>query len=279
MPTFESYDGTRLAYRVVGAGTPLVCLPGGPMLDASYLGDLGGLSERRQLILLDHRGTGESATPDDSSTYRCDHLVGDMEALRDQLGLADMTLLGHSAGTNIAVSYAARYPDRLDKLILVTPSMFAVGIAVAAESRRAIVALRADESWFGPASAAFERVSAGQASDADWDMVAAFSYGRWDAETQAHYARGEARRNEEAAVVFGSEGAYEPAATRAALANLGVPVLLIAGQLDVNSPPTAVAEYAGLFAEATLDTLAGCGHFPWLDAPAAFVAAIDTFLG
>jgi proline iminopeptidase len=35
-------DGTRLAYHGSGTGAPLVCLPGGPMRDSAYLGDLGG---------------------------------------------------------------------------------------------------------------------------------------------------------------------------------------------------------------------------------------------
>lgn len=45
--------------------TPLVCLPGGPMRDSAYLGDLGGLSAHRQLIVPELRGTGQSAIPAD----------------------------------------------------------------------------------------------------------------------------------------------------------------------------------------------------------------------
>lgn len=37
MPTFAAPDGTLLAYHVTGEGDPVVCLPGGPMQDASYL--------------------------------------------------------------------------------------------------------------------------------------------------------------------------------------------------------------------------------------------------
>ncbi|CAD5914854.1 exported protein of unknown function [Streptomyces sp. KY75] len=72
MPTFSAYDTTPLAYHLVGEGEPLICLPGGPMRASAYLGDLGGLSAVRQLVLLDLRGTGESAAPEDPSTYRCD---------------------------------------------------------------------------------------------------------------------------------------------------------------------------------------------------------------
>ena len=51
MPTFTTYDGTELSYRVHGQGEPLICLAGGPMRDAAYLGDLGGLAAHRTLQL------------------------------------------------------------------------------------------------------------------------------------------------------------------------------------------------------------------------------------
>ncbi|WP_374005082.1 alpha/beta fold hydrolase [Streptomyces ipomoeae] len=101
MPTFSAHDGTKLAYHVFGDGPPVVCLPGGPT-DSAYLGDLGGLSAHRQLIRLDLRGTGQSATPEDTASYRCDRLVDDVEALREHLGLDRMDLLAHCAGTNLA---------------------------------------------------------------------------------------------------------------------------------------------------------------------------------
>ncbi len=148
------------------------------MEDSASLGDLGGLSERLRLILVDPRGTGHSATPADTASYRCDRLVDDVEALRDDLGLAQMNLLAHSAGANIAVLYAARYPEHVGTLVLVTPSTFALGITATAEARREAVRLRDDEPWFGPASAAFERINAGHATDRDWAAVAPFKYGR-----------------------------------------------------------------------------------------------------
>lgn len=90
MPTFSAPDGTQLSYRVTGDGDPVVCIPGGPA-DSRYLGDLGGLSAHRRLIVLDLRGTGRSAVPEDTSTYRCDRLVDDVEALREHLGLPGST--------------------------------------------------------------------------------------------------------------------------------------------------------------------------------------------
>src|SRR6266851_8817340 len=96
MTTFYAADGTELAYRVQGEGVPLICVPGGPMHGSAYLGDLGGLSSHRQLIMLDLRGTGQSAIPADPGSYRCDRLVDDVSALQDHLGLGPVDMLGHS---------------------------------------------------------------------------------------------------------------------------------------------------------------------------------------
>jgi proline iminopeptidase len=142
MPEVFAPDGTGLAYHVFGTGRPLICLPGGPMRASDYLGELGGLSAHRRLIMLDPRGTGRSAVPDDTASYRCDRMVGDVEALRDHLGLDRCDLLGHSAGTNLAVLYAVRHPDRVGSLALIAPSTMAVGVDATREDRLEVARLR-----------------------------------------------------------------------------------------------------------------------------------------
>src|SRR5262245_64627857 len=107
MSMFNSFDGTRLAHHSLGAGDPLICLPGGPMRASVYLGDLGGLSAHVRLVLLDLRGTGNSAAPVDLATYRLDRQVDDVEALRVHLGLATVDLLAHSGGGSLAIAYGA----------------------------------------------------------------------------------------------------------------------------------------------------------------------------
>jgi proline iminopeptidase len=278
MPVFDAFDGTELAYHVDGAGEPLICLPGGPMRASACLGDLGGLSRHRRLILLDLRGTGDSAIPADPSSYRCDRLVDDVLALQDHLGLARADVLGHSAGTNIAVQYVLSHPHRVGRLILVTPSGRSVDREPDAEMRREIVSLRQGEPWFKDAAAAFERIAAGGGAEEDWAALAPFFYGRWDAAAQAHDAAGEEQTNEEAAIAFAAEGAFDPAATRAGLADLRTPVLVIGGSLDLQRPPAVTAEYAALFANSRLVVQPGAGHFPWLDDAGQFVAAVTEFL-
>jgi proline iminopeptidase len=257
----------------------LICLPGGPMQDSSYLGELGGLSAHRRLIMVDPRGTGQSAIPEDAASYRCDRLVDDVEALREHLGLDRLDLLAHSAGANLAALYVARHPRRVGKLALIAPSTMAVGITVTGEARRETALLRKDEPWFGAAFAALEAIIAGNATDDSWKAIDPFFYGRWDAAAQAHQAAQDGHRNHEAAAAFGAEGAYDPRATRAALAAFNAPVLLLAGEVDLNTMPSVVAEFAQLFPNAEFVVQPGAGHFPWLDDADRFVATTATFLG
>lgn len=274
MPTFSAPDGTQLSYRVIGDGDPVVCIPGGPT-DSVYLGDLGGLSTYRRLIILDLRGTGRSAIPQDSSSYRCDHLVDDVEALREHLGLLRIDLLGHSAGTNIATQYAARHPERVSKLALIGPSTRAVDVAITGETRREVAQLRKNEPWFPAAFAALQAITEGTGSD--WEAVAPFFCGRWDATARKHHAASQPS-NQEAVALFAAEGAFNPKSTRAALAACEAPVLLLTGEFDLNSPPVTAAEFAEVFPDATLVVQPGAGHYPWLDDAGWFVATTAAFL-
>lgn len=275
MPSFRADDGTELAYHVRGHGEPLVCLPGGPGRASSYLSNLGGLSAHRQLIMLDLRGTGDSAVPADPASYRCDRLVDDVARLTDHLGLANLDVLGHSAGANLAILYAIRYQRRIRKVILITPSGRSVGLQVDDEMRREIVSLRQAEPWFAEAIAALER---GADTEDDSNAIAPFFYGRWDAGAQAHWAAADIQTNEDAASGFGAEGAFDPAAARIAVAAFASPVLVLAGGVDPQWPPRAVGELAAMFPTAQLAVQPNAGHYPWLDDPEWFVAAVTTFL-
>src|SRR5262245_4407731 len=248
------------------------------MQASTYLGDLGGLSAHRSVVLLDLRGTGESAFPADPASYRCDRLVDDVEALRRHLGRDRIDLLGHSAGGTLAVLHAARFPDRIDRLVLVAPSPLPVGMEIADSDRREVAERRRGQAWFPDAFAAFERIWSGNATGADWNAITPFTYGRWDATSKAHHARGASQKNAEAASVYYSAGAIDPAATRSALARLRARVLLIAGEYDVALPPKRAAEYAGLFGQGELAVQPGGGHYPWLDNPEWFVQTLTEFL-
>ncbi|MFD7244422.1 alpha/beta fold hydrolase [Streptomyces massasporeus] len=275
MPIFSATDGTRLAFHLRGAGEPLVVLPGGPMRASAYLGDLGGLDAHRQLVLLDLRGTGESEKPADPGTYRCDRLVDDVEALRCHLGLERMDVLAHSAGGSLAMLYAARHPERLGRLALVTATPWALGLPATAEDRLAAARLRASEPWFPDAFPAFEAWLDGTG---DFDPVfLPFFHGRWDDTARAHAEREETETNDDAADIYGGDGAYEPAATRRALARLTTPVLVLAGEVDGGPSPALARRAADAFPAAEFAVQPGAGHYPWLDDPRGFTRRVAAF--
>ncbi|MFC9941515.1 alpha/beta fold hydrolase [Streptomyces pratensis] len=278
MPIFSTYDGTELAYRLVGEGEPLICLPGGPMRAARYFGDLGGLSRVRRLVLLDLRGTGDSAVPQDPSTYRIDRLVDDVEALRAHLGIERADVLGHSAAGELAALYAARHPQRLRSLTLVTPGTGVLGLPATPQDRREAAELRAGEPWYAEARAALEEIQAGRATPEAWAGIRPFTYGRWDAAAQAHAAESPAQRNALAGSLYYPESGLDTGSTVAALRELQVPVLVLAGEYDGGPSPDRAAELAALFPQAEFAVQRGAGHFPWLDDPGAFVRTVAAFL-
>ncbi|MFE7852985.1 alpha/beta fold hydrolase [Streptomyces sp. NPDC057403] len=276
MPSFTAPDGTELAYHARGQGAPLVVLPGGPMQASSYLGDLGGLTAHRRLILLDLRGTGDSAVPADPATYRCDRLVDDVEALRVHLGLERMDVLAHSAGGSLAMLYAARYPRRVARLVLVTAIPWALGLKATPEQRLTAARARDGEPWFAEAFPAFEDWLTGKS---DYDPAfAPFFYGRWDEAAAEHVARSDAEFNDEAHDLYGSDGAYDPPATRAGLAEVTAPVFVLAGGLDGGPCPELARAAAEVFPNAEFDVQPGAGHYPWMDDGEWFARRVAAFL-
>ena len=278
MATFTSYDGTDLSYREHGTGAPLICLPGGPLLASAYLGDLGGLPATRRLILLDHRGTGASAEPQDPETFRIDRMVADVEALRVHLGLEQLDILAHSAGANLAMLYAIAYPGRVSRLTLITPGTRAVGFPPSVEAVRTALLTRSEEPWYPAAGEAFQRIEAGDDSGEDWDAITPVYYGAWTPAAQAH-AELLVGDDEKEAIHF-TEGVFTPEATTAALATLELPILILAGARDPGPTPDRARELAALFPKARVrfEVQPGAGHFPWVDDPGAFGAVVADWL-
>ncbi|MFD0147165.1 MULTISPECIES: alpha/beta fold hydrolase [unclassified Streptomyces] len=278
MPTFTTYDGTELAYDVRGDGEPLVCLPGGPMRDATYFGELGGLAARRRLIVLHLRGTGASAAPADPASYRCDRQVADVEALRLHLGLDRVDLLGHSAAGNLATLYAAAHPERVRSLVLVTPGTRAVGIDITDEEWDRAGEVFADQPWYAGARAALATIGPGTPMARVMEIAAPFAYGRWDEAARAHAAAMTDEIHWDAAAAYYAPGAFDPGTTRAALTALTAPVLILAGEYDGGPSPARAAELAECFPHAEVAVQRGAGHFPWVDDAGAFARPVAAFL-
>lgn len=108
---FAGHDGTRLAYREIGEGRPLILLhgflgTGRQWLSHGPAADLAGRGHH--VILPDLRGHGESARPADPERYPPDILALDWLALAGHLGLEDYDLGGYSLGARVVLRMLIR---------------------------------------------------------------------------------------------------------------------------------------------------------------------------
>lgn len=83
-----------------------------------------GLAATHRVVRIDLPGSGLSP-PDPAHDYRDERSLQMLIALLDDLGLPRASLVGHSMGGRIAWTFAAKFPERTDKLVLVAPDGFA----------------------------------------------------------------------------------------------------------------------------------------------------------
>src|SRR6478609_303987 len=92
-------NGTTLYVKVLGKGSPIIVVHGGPGLNHSYfLPHLNSLAATHQLIFYDQRACGKSSVDLDSTQMNLDWFVRDIEGIRKELKLGKVTILAHSWG-------------------------------------------------------------------------------------------------------------------------------------------------------------------------------------
>lgn len=271
-------DGTRLAVHVRGQGPALLCVPGGPGRASVYLEDLGGLDDELALHLLDNRGSGESELPADRESLSFPRLADDVEDVRVALGGGPIDVLGHSAGCPVALLHAARHPDAVRRLVLVTPSGRPFGWE--SDDLADIRARRAGEPWYAEAAEAADiYADANPRLRAELDRVMRpFWYGRWDERTQAHAASADEQVSLRAAAGYVPSAGYDAAAIAAQLSSVQAEVLVVVGSLDALTGASVGQRFVDVLQDARLAVIEQAGHFPWVDQPTEFAAAVRDFL-
>lgn len=110
-------DGVRLYVTEFGTGDTVVVVHGGFGAEHGYLlSAFTPLAKHHHFVLYDQRGSLRSDCSD--SLITLDKHVDDIELLRKNLHLEQLTLVTHSMGGFVAMNYIARYPGRVKKLIL-----------------------------------------------------------------------------------------------------------------------------------------------------------------
>lgn len=253
LPFFASTIGNA-------AGEPAIVLPGGPCRGPEYLGDFARIGNDRSLLVLHPRGTPRSGGL--SRGWWAD--AADVITLADALGFESIDLVAHSAGTRLALATATQFPDRVRSMALVTPPATwltgsesdtdALAAAYAApEALDALAAMSTDE----PATEAEFRES--------FLRQAPAGYAHWTFTEQSHAAVGAVSLV--AAMAWFTDIPDDAAAQIQAAVHTRT--LVIGGDRDLLTGAQPVRDYAAAL-RADWVVIADCGHYPWIEQPAAF---------
>lgn len=123
MDEFEHHyvevNGVRLHYAAAGAGDPVLFIHGFPEFWYSWRHQLRGLKTQYRVIAPDMRGYNLSEKPKDISRYAMAQLIEDIRALIIALGYERVHLVAHDWGGAVAWNFAIRYPELLNKFVIV----------------------------------------------------------------------------------------------------------------------------------------------------------------
>jgi proline iminopeptidase len=258
--------------RRVGSGPPVVVLHGGPGAHHDYLlPGFDALAHSRELIYYDQRGGGQSPVAREIPVGWQEH-VADLEELRMQWGLEQLTLVGYSWGGLLALLYAVQYPSRVSRLALVSP-------APAWREARQQFERRFQERNLAPAlqqersalraSGLRDRDPAAYAQRVFELSVAPYFFDPTRARELTPF-RVTGRTQQE---VWSSLADYD---LRPQLAALRVPTILLQGEADVI--PVETSETVARLLQAEFHLLPRCGHVPYIEAFEEFVRLLDGFL-
>lgn len=259
--------GLRLHYLDYGrAGqTPMLCVHGGAAHAHWFDFVAPGFSAAHHVRALDLRGHGDSewAVPPD---YTYERYAADLAEAVERLGLRDFVLIGHSMGGLVSLLYAATYPGRVARLVVVD-SMMQMG-----EDR--IAAMRAVGERRGTSYATREEFAArfrlrppGTTATPDTILHIARHCCREDGEGRWRhkfdrdvYARRES---------LDGMPLWE---------RIRVPALLVKGALSPRITPQIHAAVRERCPQIGLAEVAVSDHHVTLDNPAGFIQAVNAFL-
>ena len=282
----EGADGVRLFYRRVGRGRHVVFyLHGGPGSNFHGNGEqMDALARGRTVIMYDQRGSGRSQIVTDPAQLEAEDHVRDLEALRRHFGIRRMSLIGLSWGSGLAALYAAQYPQRVRRMLLISPM----------PPTRAFAAARAAhlDGLLGPATLARRDAIRARWNQAGDEEVADLCNEAIDITFRLYLVRATpemlglaglrcnippaAIRNRPAveAATMRSLGDWD---FRPLLQRLTMPVLVMEGT-GTNVPLDATRSWAAALPNSRLLLVENAGHELFLDQPESFARAADQFL-
>lgn len=280
-------DGLTMHYWVQGSGQTIVVLSGGPGLSSRYLIPVAdSIVGFARVVRPDLRGTGKSVPASSESggfdfvprhspkplfeqPLTLQRVAADIDELRAQLGVSKLLLLGHSFGGVIALDYAARYPDRVEALMLVsapgTDTSFVSSSEAIMRSRLTVVDRDSIRYWLSR-----RRLDSTRAAAELWRLNhKAYMH---DPAAVTHVMRQPESYVPEVHDQL-MHAFLEQRDLARRLKQYGGPSLLIYGSDDIYDRRTIDRLHADL-ARSRVVFIRNAGHFPWVENPQAFYAAI-----
>jgi len=114
---FVDINGVRICYQIHGDGYPVVLIHGFGSKKESFMAQIPALSQEFKIISFDNRGSGKSERPD--MPYTMEMFVDDINGLMDYLEISRAHLIGLSLGGMICLNFVLKYPNRVNKLVLI----------------------------------------------------------------------------------------------------------------------------------------------------------------
>lgn len=118
MSHFANSNGTNIYYQVRGKGAPLVLLMGFGADGNVWEKHVAEYQKHFQCIMIDNRGVGQSDQP--KGPYTTTMMAADTIAVMDHAGVKKARVAGISMGGAIAQELALNYPERVEKLVLIS---------------------------------------------------------------------------------------------------------------------------------------------------------------
>jgi pimeloyl-ACP methyl ester carboxylesterase len=265
---FVEAAGLRLHYLDYGtAGQPaMLCLHGGAAHAHWFDFVAPGFTPDRHVLALDQRGHGDSewASP---PAYSYARYASDLAEVVEKLGLRDFVLVGHSMGGTVSLEYAAMYPGRAAKLVVVDSTLRMTADRVAA--------LRDVGARQGRQYAAQEQFLAGFRLRPAGTTAAPGILRHLAQHSAREFPDGTWRHKFDRNV-------YATRETTDGLPHwnhIRIPALLVKGERSQRISPPVFAEVKARCPQVEMIEIPGSDHHVTLDNPSGFVRAVREFLG
>lgn len=257
--------------KIVGKGEPLIFLHGGPGGEHRFfLPHLHDLSQSFTLIFYDQRGCGQSEKSI-VEDYTMDGEVETLEALRQSFKIEKLNLIGESWGSMLALLYAAKYPNHVNKLFM-TAAVGATKDGFLRFEKELINRLTMDErKWLEEIS---PKVDSGEVDVTEiFKMIDPYYVYSLESLTKKTKTKSNARVNE----LIGKDIIENYDVSKDANKFSEIPMVVAQGDRDIITPEILEQELIKFIPHIEVRELKNCGHWSVIEQPEQLQTMIKDF--